>query len=134
MSNSLNFAPRKIRTVVIGGARTSIGLEPMMWEGLKDVARRENIYMTELLERIDMHRRTSGATGDDGQAAPLTPAIRVFLLAYFRALAERGPTARPLKTLLARTSPAAERGDGSPHAGSNESGMQPPPKAAETGP
>lgn len=83
--NSFPFAPRQVRNVTLYGARTCIGLEPEMWRALEDVAGREQLTLTRLIESIDARRRESG---DDIPTARLTPAIRVFLLRYYRDIAE----------------------------------------------
>lgn len=65
------------RNVFIGDRRTSLRLEPLMWDALADVARREGMSVHEVCAMVDERR----------QASSLTAAIRVFILAYFRAAA-----------------------------------------------
>ncbi len=65
------------RNVTIGGRRTSIRLEPAMWDALEEICQRENLTRNELCGKIDKFRHTSG----------LTAAIRVFIVSYFRAAA-----------------------------------------------
>ncbi len=92
--NSFPFAPRQTRNVTLYGARTCIGLEPEMWRALEDVACREQLTLPRLIERIDAFRLKSG---DDVPPARLTPAIRVFLLSYYRDIAEgQRPSLRPV--------------------------------------
>lgn len=62
------------RTVVVGGRRTSMRLEPEMWEAIRDICHREDMTISEFCSIVDQHR---GKTG-------LTAATRVFLLLYFR--------------------------------------------------
>jgi predicted DNA-binding ribbon-helix-helix protein len=65
------------RNVFIAGRRTSLRLEPAMWDGLAEICRRENMTIHELCGLIDQRRRASS----------LTAAIRVFIMTYFRAAA-----------------------------------------------
>ncbi len=65
------------RNVTIGRRRTSLRLEPAMWDALEEICRREEMNQHELCERIDERRRASS----------LTAAIRVFIVNYFRAAA-----------------------------------------------
>jgi len=65
------------RNVTIGGRRTSLRLEPAMWDALEEICRREEMSQHELCARIDERRRASS----------LTAAIRVFIVNYFRAAA-----------------------------------------------
>ena len=62
------------RNVVVRGRRTSLRLEPPMWEALEEIARREGLGIAELCTLVDRQRRES----------TLTAAIRVFILHYFR--------------------------------------------------
>jgi predicted DNA-binding ribbon-helix-helix protein len=61
-------------SVVLVGHKTSVSLEDQFWEGLHEIARREGVTLTELVERIDIQR-----TGHN-----LSSAIRVFVLRHFR--------------------------------------------------
>lgn len=65
------------RNVFVGRRRTSVRLEPAMWDALGEICRRENTTLHELCEMVDARRRASS----------LTAAIRVFVMAYFRAAA-----------------------------------------------
>ena len=65
------------RNVTVEGHRTSIRLEPAMWEALNMVGKRENKSLNELVTLIARGRNQS----------TLTAAIRVFLLTYFQAAA-----------------------------------------------
>ncbi len=65
------------RNVTIGRRRTSLRLEPAMWDALEEVCRREEMSQHELCAKIDERRRASS----------LTAAIRVFIVNYFRAAA-----------------------------------------------
>lgn len=70
-----------IRNVTVSGHRTSMRLEPEMWDALEEICRRESRTMHEVCSLIDARRTTSSLTG----------AMRVFILGYFRsAVTERG--------------------------------------------
>ena len=48
-----------IRNVVVGGHRTSVRLEPIMWEALRDIALRRSVTIHDLVTEIDDLRRSS---------------------------------------------------------------------------
>ena len=64
-----------IRNVVVLGKRTSLRMEPEMWDALADVASREGHNVHDICTRI-VERKPA--------AASLTAAIRVFLVNYYR--------------------------------------------------
>lgn len=66
------------RNVTIAGRRTSISLEGHVWEGLLDICRREAVGIDGLCTEIDRRRARSS----------LSSSLRVFLLLYFRGIAE----------------------------------------------
>jgi predicted DNA-binding ribbon-helix-helix protein len=66
------------RNVTIAGRRTSVRLEPEMWSALMDVCRRE---------RASMHKICTAVADHKPADTSLTAAIRVFIMAYFRAAA-----------------------------------------------
>lgn len=66
------------RNVTIHGRRTSMRLEPEMWAGLKEIASRE---------RCNIHRICTIVHDRKNARSSLTAAIRVFIMAYFRAAA-----------------------------------------------
>jgi predicted DNA-binding ribbon-helix-helix protein len=65
------------RNVTVAGRRTSMRLEPAMWEALQQICRREGKTLNQLVTEIDRQRVESS----------LTAAIRVYLLQYFCAAA-----------------------------------------------
>jgi predicted DNA-binding ribbon-helix-helix protein len=65
------------RNVTVAGHRTSIRLEPAMWEALTRICERERKSMNEIVTLIARNRNQS----------TLTAAIRVFLLIYYQAAA-----------------------------------------------
>ena len=77
-----------IRNIVVAGHRTSVRLEPVMWDALHEIARRRGLTLHALVTEIDQHR----------SASSLTAAIRVYIVDYYRAAA-----------MPAAPAPAAER-------------------------
>ncbi len=65
------------RNVTIGGRRTSMKLEPGMWDALDEICCRESTAIHDICTRI----------AKDHQGYNLTAATRAFILAYFRAAA-----------------------------------------------
>ena len=65
------------RKVTISGRRTSLWLEPTLWDALDEACRREGMTRHELCTWINRRRR----------AATLTASVRVFIVSYFRAAA-----------------------------------------------
>ena len=61
------------RNVTVAGHRTSMRLEPAMWDALGEICRRERASPAEMVTSI----------GRDRSASSLTSAIRVFVLDYF---------------------------------------------------
>jgi|SRR6478609_2383802 predicted DNA-binding ribbon-helix-helix protein len=62
-------------SIVLNGHKTSISLEDQFWDGLREIAAGGNISVSELVETIDRDRVTHN----------LSSAIRVYVLAHFRA-------------------------------------------------
>ncbi len=71
------------RSVVIHGHKTSVSLEQPFWDAFRDIAETERMSTSALLRKVDAERRH----------ANLSSAIRVFVLAHMRALANVGETA-----------------------------------------
>ena len=65
------------RSLTVAGHRTSISLEDAFWAGLRDIAAARASTVAGLVAEIDRGRG----------AANLSSAIRVFVLAHFRAAA-----------------------------------------------
>ena len=63
-----------IRNIVVGSHRTSVRLEPVMWDALHDIARRLRVTMHDLVTDIDRARTASS----------LTAAIRVYIVDFYR--------------------------------------------------
>ena len=66
------------RNITVRGRRTSVRLEPEMWQALREIALRENCRIHDICSLI--HLRKSEKTS-------LTAAIRVFLMLYYRVAA-----------------------------------------------
>lgn len=70
------YHPPLKRSLAIHGHKTSISLEPVFWDMLKDAARHEGLAMAQLVARID---------GERIKAVPapgLASAIRVWLVTH----------------------------------------------------
>ncbi|AIB12908.1 hypothetical protein ABAZ39_13105 [Azospirillum argentinense] len=119
------------RNVVIHGRRTSMRLEPTLWDALSEIAARERMTVNALCSSIQDRmsaqlaaRRGPGAARRDGPpldhaldkvgaaAISLTGAVRVLIAAYFRQAARQSLTAerRPGGDLFEGT-PFAVAGD-----------------------
>jgi len=80
------------RNVTANGGRTSMRLEPEVWDALREICIREQVDLSELVRRIEQKRHAGGRTS----------AVRVHVLEYFRsatteeghALAGHGQTVR----------------------------------------
>lgn len=71
------------RNVVAGRGRTSMRLEPELWDALYEICQREQVPIGEIVRRVE-------ARGDPGGR---TSAVRVFVIQYFRTAAtEQGHT------------------------------------------
>lgn len=62
------------RSIVIGGHKTSVSLEDAFWKGLKEIAWRRDLTLSELVSGIDAERQTGN----------LSSAIRLFVLDHYR--------------------------------------------------
>ena len=63
-------------SVKLSGHSTSLSLEGVYWDALRDVAQEKGLSINRLIERID-HERSGN----------LSSAVRVFLLLHYRGLA-----------------------------------------------
>lgn len=63
------------RNVVAERGRTSIRLEPELWDALQEICRREQVGLGELVRRIEQA---------GGSAGGRTSAVRVYVMSYFR--------------------------------------------------
>jgi predicted DNA-binding ribbon-helix-helix protein len=84
-ANALSFSAYAVgrmsslvnRNIVLKTGRTSMRLEPELWDALWEICRREHIAPADLVERAEVDRGKGGRTS----------AVRVYLLRYFRAAA-----------------------------------------------
>jgi len=91
------------RNVTIGEHRTSVRLEPDMWNGLRDICRREHVTIHDIATVVSQRKPLNSS---------LTAAIRVFVMAYFRNAATEeghnraghGPGGSFMESLLRRRS------------------------------
>ena len=78
------------RNVVAGRGRTSMRLEPEVWDALTEICRRERQDLNGLVRQIE-------ATGHAGGR---TSAVRVFVVEYFRNVASEIDGSSPTAPLL----------------------------------
>ena len=65
------------RNIIAGRGRTSMRLEPEIWDALAEICARENISLGTLIRRIEADTHEGGRTS----------AVRVHVVEYFRAAA-----------------------------------------------
>lgn len=80
----------KCRNVVVNGRRTSVRMEPAMWDALAEICAREGRTLNEICSMVDKRRGEMG----------LTAALRVFAICFFR---EATGEVRPLRGLAEDT-------------------------------
>ena len=66
-----------VRSVLVGGRRATIRLDPVMWDALEDIAERQGRSTDDLIPEIH------GSRGERSLAA----AIRIFIVQFYRAAA-----------------------------------------------
>lgn len=79
------------RNIIAARGRSSMRLEPEIWDALQEICRREGVALGDLVQRVEGGRSEGGRTS----------AVRVFAFEYFRAaateeghrLANHGPLA-----------------------------------------
>jgi predicted DNA-binding ribbon-helix-helix protein len=62
------------RSIVIAGHKTSVSLEDAFWTGLKEIAAKRDLTLSDMVAAIDQDR----------QHGNLSSAIRLFVLDYYR--------------------------------------------------
>lgn len=72
------------RNVTASRGRTSMRLEPELWEALEEICQRENVTLADLVKRIERTGHPGGRTS----------AVRVHVLNYFRAAAHASARSR----------------------------------------
>ena len=70
------------RSLTLRGHRTSVSLEDDFWRAFRDIAEEKNIPINALAAQIDAERDLE---------AGLATAIRLYVLAHYRARASVGP-------------------------------------------
>ncbi len=85
------------RNVTAHRGRTSMRLEPELWDALDEICRRERVTLGELVRRIEQRGHPGGRTS----------AVRVHLLQYFRRAADGGQPAPMLAQAAGTASFAA---------------------------
>jgi len=78
-----------IRNIVVAGRRTSVRLEPVMWEALLEITRQQETNVNQLVTEIDRQRNSSS----------LTAAIRVYIVDFYRSASHAGRAADLRPTL-----------------------------------
>ena len=61
--------------VVVSGRRTSVRLEPEMWDGLREICRRERATTHQICTSVSLQKL---------EETSLTAALRVFIMRYYR--------------------------------------------------
>lgn len=77
-----------IHNIVVGNHRTSVRLEPVMWDALRDIAHRQQVTVHDLVTDIDRERTASS----------LTAAIRVYIVDFYRAAVLPAGPAQPIRS------------------------------------
>ncbi len=79
--------PLRSQNIMVGGHRTSMRLEPSMWDALEDIGRREGLSVNKLCtaikDRIEEQARRRGVAPEEADVT-LTSAVRVFIASYYR--------------------------------------------------
>lgn len=105
------------RNITINGRRTSVRLEPEMWQSLHEISDRERCTIHELCSLIQLKKAKNSS---------LTAAIRVFLMLYYRAASTEEGHGRAghgdFAYMCRRAGAVPKRGSGghwSPHTAAN---------------
>jgi len=72
------------RSIVIGGHKTSVSLEDAFWKGLKEIASKREVTLSQLVGSIDSERRHGN----------LSSGLRLFVLDYYRSIIGQVPANR----------------------------------------
>ena len=73
------------RNVTASRGRTSMRLEPELWEALEEICQRESVTLADLVKRIEQAGHPGGRTS----------AVRVHVLSYFRTVAHKAGRGEP---------------------------------------
>lgn len=74
--NKSSYSSLVSRNIIVSNRRTSVRLEPEMWDALREICRREHKSIHEICTAISIAKPHNTS---------LTAAIRVFVMSYFRA-------------------------------------------------
>ena len=83
------------RSVVVAGHKTSVSLEDAFWMGLKEIAGRRLITLSDLVSAIDENR----------QQGNLSSALRLFVLEFYRSQVPEIEGREGLHEMMARPKP-----------------------------
>ena len=100
------LGPLKSRNVVVAGHRTTMRLEPALWDALDAIGRREGLTLHQLCTRVKERlgdqegirarldpNRAPSEGGRARERSSFTAAVRVFVAAYYRHAAEHSADA-----------------------------------------
>lgn len=81
----MGFDPMECRNITVNGRRTSMRLEPMLWDALSEIAEKENTTIKGICSQLDdrMKKRNEKLTGGVTPTG-FTSIVRVFIADYFR--------------------------------------------------
>jgi hypothetical protein len=77
------LSPVRKRSIMLAGHKTSVSLEDQFWDGLHEIAARDGVTTSALVERIDTNRTVHNlaCAGFNGAAGPPShppiPAVRI---------------------------------------------------------
>jgi len=86
------------RSIVIAGHKTSVSLEDAFWSGLKEIASKRDLTLSDLVATIDQDR----------QHGNLSSAIRLFVLDFYRGIPD-GVRPESKAALISAAVPRAEQ-------------------------
>ncbi len=85
---SIGSEPLVSRTVAIDGQQTALRLEPLVWDALDDIGRRERLSVDTLCTRLEKQIKdlaiSRDAAATEATDMSLVAALRVFTIAYYR--------------------------------------------------
>jgi predicted DNA-binding ribbon-helix-helix protein len=83
------------RSIVVAGNKTSVRLEDAFWKGLKEIAGRRLMSLSDLVDTIDAQR----------QQGNLSSALRLFVLEFYRNQVPEIEGREELHEMMARPKP-----------------------------
>ncbi|HEU4659350.1 MAG TPA: ribbon-helix-helix domain-containing protein [Pseudolabrys sp.] len=86
------------RSIVIAGHKTSVSLEDAFWTGLKDIAERRHMSLSDLVATIDSGRHHGN----------LSSAIRLYVLDHYRGQSHGQPATREVAGVRAAAVSSAQ--------------------------